>query len=275
MNLLYSGDRRIEDGLIISLISVMDHVSEPLDVTVMTVSLDMDGVSLEPVSDEVIAYLDRMLRKKSPESSVKLADMSREFSSFLPLANMDTRFTPCCMLRLYADLIPGIPDRILYLDNDTIVRDSIDTFYHQDADGCEIAGVLDYYGRWFFRRKPFRFDYLNSGVLLLDMRRIRETQLFERCRKMCRERKIFMPDQSALNKLASGKKICPGRYNEQRKLREDTAIQHFTTNFRFFPFFRKVTVKPWEIEKMHKTLHLHEYDGILQRYSDAVKEIRE
>lgn len=33
---------------------------------------------------------------------------------------MGTRFTPCCMLRLYADRIPELPDRLLYLDTDVL-----------------------------------------------------------------------------------------------------------------------------------------------------------
>ncbi len=35
---------------------------------------------------------------------------------------MKTRFTPCCMLRLFADEILELPDKILYLDNDVICR---------------------------------------------------------------------------------------------------------------------------------------------------------
>ena len=75
-----------------------------------------------------------------------------------------------------------------------------------------------------------------------------------------------MPDQSALNKLASAKKIMPRKYNEQRILKEDTVLQHFTTTFRFFPWIHTVSVKPWEKEKMHSILKLYEYDELLEQY---------
>ena len=126
--------------------------------------------------------------------------------------------------------------------------------------------MLDYYGKWFFHNNIFKFDYLNSGVLLLNLNKIRETGLFEKARHMCQNKKMFMPDQSSLNKLATNKKIVPRKYNEQRKLQEDTVFQHFTTSFRFLPIFHKLTVKPWEINKVHNKLKIYEYDSILEEY---------
>ena len=83
-----------------------------------------------------------------------------------------------------------------------------------------------------------------------------------------------MPDQSAINKLCRDKLICPRRYNEQRKLHKDTVFQHFTTSFRFFPWFHTVSVKPWDINRMHKVLHLHEYDDLLYEYLKAREEFK-
>ena len=45
-------------------------------------------------------------------------------------------------------------------------------------------------------------------------------------------------------------------------------FQHFTTSFRFFPWFHPVTVKPWDVERMHRVLKLHEYDDLLAEYAD-------
>lgn len=57
---------------------------------------------------------------------------------------METRFTPYAMLRLFADQIPQIPDRILYLDDDIIIRKDISDFYDQDLTNTELVGVLDF-----------------------------------------------------------------------------------------------------------------------------------
>ncbi len=269
MNILYCGDKHIEDGLIISVLSLTENVGEPLNIYVMTVELKNDRFNLEPVSDSVIDYLGRTVAERTG-GTVRKFDVTDLFSRDLPLANMETRFTPCCMLRLFADEIPEIPERVLYLDNDVVARMDISDFYYQDIDNYELAGVLDYYGRWFFRKNIFKMDYLNSGVLLLNMRKIRESGLFRKCREMCVSEKMFMPDQSAINKLANKKIIRDRRFNEQRKLHKNTVMQHFTTSFRFFPWFHSLTVKPWQIERVHEILKIFEYDGLFAQYRAAL-----
>jgi hypothetical protein len=81
---------------------------------------------------------------------------------------------------------------------------------------------------------------------------------------------MFMPDQSALNKLAFTKRIAPRRFNEQRRLHADTVFQHFTTSFRIFPWIHTLTVKPWQVDQMHRKLKLHEYDDLLSQYQQIV-----
>ncbi len=275
MNVLYCGDKHIEDGLVISVLSLLKYASEALNIFVMTMDLTFKTGRIEPVSEETVSYLNDRLKRQNERSSAVRIDATELFRAAPPLANMDTRFTPCCMLRLFADQVPEMPDRILYLDNDVVCRKDFSRFYHQELSDYELAGVLDHYGKWFFRKDLFHMDYLNSGVLLLNMARIRETDLFARCRVLCSEKKMFMPDQSAINKLTYQKKLCGRVYNEQRRLHEETVFQHFTTSFRFFPWLHTLTVKPWQIDRMHEKLKLYEYDDILQEYSAIMVELKQ
>ena len=98
------------------------------------------------------------------------------------------------------------------------------------------------------------------------MPEIKRTRLFARVRRLMEFKKMFLPDQTAINKLAKEKRFAPRRYNEQYRLQEDTVIQHFTTTFRFFPYFRTQTVKPWDVDRVHSVLGLHEYDDILNQF---------
>lgn len=266
MNILYCGDDYIEEGLLISILSLLNNVDEPLGIYILTMQLKTAEKVYQPVSDTAAAFLHEQVRSVHPASFVQKIDITELFLQELPLANMGTRFTPCCMLRLFADLVPQLPEKILYLDNDVVCRQDCGSFYQQDIADYELAGVLDHYGKWLFRRSLARLDYLNSGVLLLNLRKIRETGLFHNCRQLCREKTMFMPDQSAINALASAKKFLPRRYNEQRKLHKDTVFQHFTTSFRFFPWLRALTVKPWQVERVQQELKLHEYDELLAEY---------
>lgn len=259
MNIMFCGDKNAAVGILFSISSICRHEKSQINYFVITA--DVDGV-IEGIKPGFSEVLSRTAKKGNPQNSVTLIDVSKMFSSCLPTANMTTRFTPACMLRLFADLVPEIPDKILYLDTDVLCRKSFSDFYNTDISDIEIAGVPDRYGKWFFGN-ILRHNYLNSGVLLMNMKNIRSSGLFGKCRRRCRDKKMFMPDQTSLNKLSIKRKV-PRKYNEQANIKGDTVLKHFTTFFNFWPFIHHVTVKPWEKEKMHEILGIYEFDYLFE-----------
>lgn len=274
MNILYCGDRNIEDGLIISVLSLLKNVQEELKIYVLTMEFNNRQKEYKGVPNIIINTLDEKVKEKNPKSFAKKIDITNLFEKELPIKNIETRFTPYCMLRLFTDEIEEIPDKILYLDTDVICRKDCTEFYNQDISNYELVGVLDHYGKWFFKNNIFKMDYINSGVLLLNIKKIKETNLFKKCRDKCREDEMFMPDQSAINKISKYKKLVPRKYNEQRKLHKDTVFQHFTTSFRFTPWFHTLTIKPWQIDRVHKELKITEYDDIFEEYKKVINNMQ-
>ena len=277
MNILFCGDRNVQDGLLIAVLSLLENTQEHLDIYVLTLDMSMNGRIYSPIEQTFVDYLNETVSAQYDDRLyTKLIDTTDLFKDETPDANLSTRFTPCCMLRLFADKIDEIPDRILYLDTDVICRRDFGDFYYRGMDGVEIAGVLDYYGSWFFRKNIFKRDYLNSGVLLMNMCELRKTGLLSSCRHMCTTKQMFMPDQSALNKLSVSKRICERKYNDQRRLHSDTVFQHFTTHFRFFPYVRTENVKPWQTEEVTTILHIpeSEYGALFAKYYDIKESMK-
>ena len=277
MRILFWGDRNVQDGLLIAVLSLLENTQEHLDIYVLTLDMSMNGRIYSPIEQTFVDYLNETVSAQYDDRLyTKLIDTTDLFKDETPDANLSTRFTPCCMLRLFADKIDEIPDRILYLDTDVICRRDFGDFYYQNMDGVEIAGVLDYYGSWFFRKNVFKRDYLNSGVLLMNMCELRKTGLLSSCRHMCTTKQMFMPDQSALNKLSVSKRICERKYNDQRRLHSDTVFQHFTTHFKFFPYVRTETVKPWQTEEVTTILHIpeSEYGALFAKYYDIKESMK-
>ncbi len=269
INILYCGDKNIEDGLIISILSLLKHNANAFNIYVLTMKLE----GHEPVSQKCIDTLDKLLKEKNSKSSIKLIDVTDLFNKNQPTANMETRFTPYCMLRLYCDLIPEIPDKILYLDNDVVCYNNIKELYDIDITNYEYAGVLDYYGSHFFKRKWLRRTYVNSGVLLMNIKLIKKTGLLKKARKRCASKRMLLPDQSALNKVAVSKLIIDTKYNDQHKVCPDTIFRHFSTTFILFPRIKTQKVKPWQIDRMHDILETYEFDDILDEYLQIKKKM--
>lgn len=81
MNILYCGDHNIEDGLLLSILSLLKHVKEPLSIYVLTMPLSTPEKEFRPVSDAMIAALDETVKKQTagvlPERSIFPLFLSR------------------------------------------------------------------------------------------------------------------------------------------------------------------------------------------------------
>lgn len=266
MHIIYCGDVGIWDGVLVSILSLIKHNTRPLEIFILTVKYE----NVSPFTREKAEILNKLVKTKNPQSFVRLIDATDIFVANLPKKNMKSYFTPCSMLRLYIDKIPEIAklDRVLYLDYDVVCRGDIAEFYDTDLSGVEVAGVLDIYGKNFYHYNGiFNFDYVNSGVMLFNMPECIKNKVFEKAVKFCMKRWMMLADQAALNKSIKKRKIMPRKYNEQgERPRKDTVLHHFSNNFKFLPFFHVQKVKPYEIDKIHRILKIHEYDDILEEY---------
>ena len=119
MNILYCGDKPMQKGILLSSMSLIKNVDEPLNIYILTVDYREKGVNYKPVDKVFAEYLKKELNKSDIDVNVSLIDITRYFVEELPEANMQTRFTACCMLRLFADKT-DINERLLYLDTDVL-----------------------------------------------------------------------------------------------------------------------------------------------------------
>ncbi|MBQ9017592.1 glycosyltransferase family 8 protein [Candidatus Saccharibacteria bacterium] len=269
MNILYCGDAGIRYGVAVSIMSLMMRTPRECVYNIYIATIRYEGVRSFEAS--TVAVLDALVKKYNAKSSVRLIDATDVFVKNLPSKNMGSYFTPCSMLRLYADKMPELADcsRILYLDYDVVCRGDIREFYNMPLAGIEAAGVLDIYGKNFYHyRGLFNFDYMNSGVMLFNLDECRRTGCLMRAAKLCGERWMMLADQAALNKTISRRVLVNRRWNEQgERPRRDTVLHHFSNNFKFFPVFRVQKVKPYDIERVHEVLRIYEYDDIYEEYN--------
>lgn len=269
INLLYGGNQKAYDGMMISLISIANNTKEPLNVFILTMNLSDVESRNQPISNIRAEYLEEILKRKNIESKVTLLDITDLFRQEMGHSkNIKSFYTPYTFLRLFADTLP-LPDKVLYLDTDTMANGDIAPLFNKDITGYEFAGVKDNLGRFFI--SP---NYMNAGVLLFNLAEVRKTGLFKKAREMCNNKKMAFPDQTALNKLNKKKYFLPRCYNEQYKIRKDTVIQHFSKSIRFFPFYHTVNIKPWQVDKIHDVYHLNAYDGVLYEYLAHVANLR-
>lgn len=100
MNILYCGDKPMQKGILLSSMSLIKNVNEPLNIYILTVDYREKGINYKPVDKAFAKYLKEKLNKSDIKVNIFLVDVTRYFVEELPEANMQSRFTACCMLRL-------------------------------------------------------------------------------------------------------------------------------------------------------------------------------
>ena len=178
-----------------------------------------------------------------------------------------------------AEYLPESVDRILYIDSDIIVKGDISDFYNTDFEDNYFVATTNVHARflkWFIRVKNGANKntvYVNTGVLLMNLKKLRKEQDTEEVLKYIARRRFFLtlPDQDVISTLYGHKiKIENGMvYNlNERKIRgwnrrhrgkDAIGLAHVDEKVKIIHYIGRN--KPWN----------EKYRGILKPYYDKYK----
>ncbi len=189
------------------------------------------------------------------EYRVELVEIDRAevagFYESLHTMNMYLRlFVPEKLLHL---------DKILYLDCDMIVLESLRELYSIDIGDSILGASLDAdvifrSGHVWEYEKKINTEYFNSGLLLMNLKVMREVRFTETVQNWLQSgRELMFPDQDALNSLYKDRMvILPLKYNAQFPLLDCMGSKFFPKDHPEYKDLLQPTVihfctqqKPW------------------------------
>lgn len=263
INLLLSGNSKVFDGALTELISITNKTKANIRCYIFTMDVSRINPAYTAITDEQIDFLNKVVKSKNKNNAVIKVDVTELYEQeFGNGKNENAYCTPYTLLRLLVDLVPNMPDKILYLDIDMMANKDISELYNTDITEYEYAAVREKYGS-----KIIRPDYINAGMLLINMNKIKETKLLEKARNLIKTKKLIFADQDAIFWSTTKKKLLPRRYNEQARFNDPkTVICHFCKRMLWFPYPHTENYKQWQIEEVHKVLKCHTFDDDLEEY---------
>lgn len=123
-------------------------------------------------------------------------------------------------LRIFAPILLNNVDKILYLDGDIIVENSIASLYHIDLSSYELAAVADlkqFFTPGYVESIGFSYNrlYFNAGILLMNLNNMRAMHILEKTEKYLSKYKssIYHEDQDILNCICPNVLFLPPKYN--------------------------------------------------------------
>ena len=263
INILLCGNKKVFDGALTQLISMTNRTKEDITCYIFTMDVSRLNPDFVSITDEQVDFLDQVVKSKNENNRVIKVDVTEIYErEFAHCKNENAYCTPYTLLRLLADLVPDMPSKLLYLDIDMMIGDDISKLYNIDISDYEYAAVKEKYGCWLIRP-----DYINAGMLLLNMEKIQETCLLAKARERIKNKKMLFADQDAIYWSTTKKLLLPRKFNEQSKFnRKDTVVCHFCKRLMFLPYPHTENFKQWHINEVHKTLKCYAFDEDLNEY---------
>lgn len=263
INILLCGNKKVFDGALTELLSITNKTEETINCYIFTMDVSRIKKDYTCITDEQVDFLNEVVKSKNKENKVIKIDVTNLYESeFGNCKNEGAYCTPYTLLRLLADMVPEIPDKILYLDIDMMAADDISKLYNTDITDYEYAAVKEKYGSVFIWP-----DYINAGMLLLNMKKIKETKLLEKARNLIKTKKMLFADQDAIYRATTKKLLLPRIYNEQSKFnKKDTVICHFCKRLMWLPYPHTENYKQWNVNEIHKELKCYYFDKDLEEY---------
>ena len=264
INVLFSGNEKVFDGVLTCVLSILKRTEtkEPFRFYVYTMDATRVMPEYTPISDPMIEFLDGIVKEYNVENSMVKVDVTELYEKeFAYCPNEQAYCSPYTLLRLFADIVPDMPDKLLYPDVDILFNRDIRLLYDIDITEYEYAAARDHYGKYLLNP-----NYINAGVLLFNMKKIRKTGLLEKSRKLIKEKKLVFADQSAVYRSTTKKKMLPQRFNDQKFLHKHTVVRHFSKRLFYLPYPHTDNIKQWRVSDIHRVFGYYVFDDILYEY---------
>lgn len=117
---------------------------------------------------------------------------------------------------LCGEVLPETMERVLYLDADMLVRGSLKDFYNMEFQGKTLIGITDTLGPVYYRNRHYvrlaalglteEDVYVNSGVLLFNLEKMRKSFVLQDFLRQLNEKReiLDMVDQDMINVYFKG-----------------------------------------------------------------------
>lgn len=263
-HILFCGNEKVFDGLLTTMLSIFMRTKSNEAITFFVFTMDVSHLNpaYTPLTEKQIEFLDELAKSYNHNHCVKKIDVTETYKSeFDNSPNEQCYCSPYTLIRLFADLYSEIPEKLLYLDIDLLFNRDIDLLWNIDVSDYEYAAARDHYGKLLINP-----NFINAGVLLFNMKKSRETKLFEKSRELIKTKKLIFADESALIRSTTKNKVISQRFNDQKFLYKKTVVRHFSKRLFWLPFPHTENIKQWKIAKVHKKFGYENFDDILYEY---------
>lgn len=205
--LVYACDRNYLPHTFVSISSIIKNLKKSTNVVIYVMHDDS-------VSEDEISKFDQLNSKNVCVIFIRMNDEFRDVNMKISHISYVTYYR----LKIHEKL--SFFDKIVYIDSDTIVKSDIFDLYSNNISGFFVAGVKAIAFNNKKHQERLKIDvsnYINAGVLLLNVREILQSGVFERFSDLMKM-EYSCQDQDIINVAFNGKiKVLNKNFNFMTK----------------------------------------------------------
>lgn len=214
MNIIFATDDNYAPFMGIAIYSILKSNKEDAEnmykdkISIYVMDMNISSSNKEKLRNTVVGYNCELIFTNTSKIHAFLKnEITQEVSS---LAKYYRLFLPT--------LLPDSVNKIIYFDCDGLILSSLKNLWETDVSDYEIAAVLDIVSLDAKREIDLQpeDDYINSGMLLINLERWRNDGLEAKMIDYIlstKGRKFHFNDQRVINKICKHKKILAPRFN--------------------------------------------------------------
>lgn len=270
MNILYSSDDNYAKISMVSLASMLENNKEMKKIKIYYID---DNISIE--NKKKIIEIVNLFKREIEFISSDILD-----TSFI----MKTNFSKAGYYRLLISNII-LEDKILYIDCDTLILNSLEKLWNINMKNIPIAGVVDTVQNYVATSVGMKNNssYINSGVMLINLDYWRKNDIEKEIMNFFNQYSGKVPhhDQGVINGVFENKYILEAKYNfmsqfyiyRASELAKIYNIKNYysqdeiddgKSNPVIVHFLNKFYGRPWGLECAHPCLTI--YNEYLKKY---------
>lgn len=258
MDIIFNIDNVYVRHMCVTMLSILDN--NPYDnIRFHIITYDL--------SVENRKYVSTLLQERLAEVrfyDVKVSDLEK-FSIGKLTGNSNISYAT--YLRLFIpDLLPQDLNKVLYLDCDIVVINSLQDLWNKDIQDYCLAAIDDYGKAQELGAKRMGIEsgykYFNAGVLLMNIQKLREICLMDRVNEFLKTdgMRILMHDQDILNGLL---------YKQRLPLETRWNMMCNTNNTVDYSIIHFAGLKPWFIECPHPLKNIYYHYLKMTKWADV------
>lgn len=207
LNVIYSSDDNYAQHMGVSIVSLLENNKEFKNINIYIIENNISEENKKKLGEVTKRYGRHIeyINFNKYEKRLKL--------------NMDTYISISSYARLFIpEMLPIEIEKVIYIDCDTIINNSLKELWNDDIENYAVAGVKDFA---FEKCKEkigidSKYSYINAGVMVFNIKKMRESCIQDKFLDFIdtQNGNVYHHDQGVINGVLKDLiKVIPPKYN--------------------------------------------------------------